>query len=231
MDTKPRLILFDMDNTLIDVGVHHREALRRTLRNIFNLNASHDGRKHPGNTQRQIMLMICRENGVDESEISLKIDESMHYLSKTAVELFPSDLKDAVLPGVERLLQALHENGQYMGLVTGTLASTGSVLLARTGLEKYFPLKVFGDEADQRIELVDLAIQKASKLYGEEWKENGLVTVGDAIPDLLAGRAHGAKVVSVATGYKSKEELEKYHPDVLLEDLVELDIVLEALLE
>jgi len=230
MTPKPQLILFDMDNTLLDVGVYHRKALHETLKTIFSFDAQHDGMRHPGHTQPEIMVMICRDQGLPEVEIQEKLAESMHHLSQTVIGFLPQDLKGAVLPGVHTLLTRLREKGHILGIVTGSLTTTATTLLIRTGLEHYFPITAFGDEADNRPDLIQLAMKKADDLFGESWRSNGLVTIGDAAGDLKAGRQHGARTVSVATGYQNKDYLATHKPDALLDDFTDIDETLEAIL-
>jgi phosphoglycolate phosphatase-like HAD superfamily hydrolase len=104
------------------------------------------------------------------------------------------------------------------------------IVLERTGLHRYFPVYACGDEGGERVDLLHLAIRRAANVYGFEPDRNRLVVVGDAVRDIQAGKALGARVVAVATGAHPLDALLQHAPDVALLNFGDLKAALDAIL-
>jgi phosphoglycolate phosphatase len=226
-----KLVLFDMDGTLINIGYAHREAVRFAVRTVYGLEVDRDldPKIHQGNTQPNIIRAIGSLMGLSPQVTEAHLDEAMRLQSQTTIAALDDDLRREVLPGVVPLLEALREADHALGLVTGTVSPTTGVILERTGLQRYFPLRTCGDEGNQRVDLLHLAINRAARTYGLEPGRNGLVVVGDAVRDIEAGKAVGARVVAVATGAHPRDALAQHHPDVVLPNLEDLQVALDAI--
>lgn len=154
----------------------------------------------------------------------------MHLLSIETIAALPADLTGHILPGVVSLLETLVARGIYRALVTGTLGETAREVLVRSRLDPYFPVQVYGDEGTQRADLIRLALSRAARLYGLDVHRCDLVTIGDAQSDIQAGRAVGARTVSVATGVLARSDLARLEPDAILDGLGDEQSALEAIL-
>lgn len=215
-----RLILFDMDGTLVMVGAHYSRAYPQAIGAVYGIEPDfHDDGSHSGNTQPNIIRAVCRELGLDDAVIEARLVEAAATLAAIVVRSLPDDLRQSVLPGGRRLLAALQEQGHALALVTGTVGPIVRVILDRTGLRGYFPVCACGDEADERVGLLNLAIERATQAYGLSAGPGRLTVVGDAPRDIQAGQEVGARVVAVATGFHEREALAEYRPDVLLPSL------------
>jgi beta-phosphoglucomutase-like phosphatase (HAD superfamily) len=215
----PSLVLFDMDKTLIDVSRHYIEAYRIALQTVFGIDGEPNHERHPGNTQVNIMRAICEEKGVPPGVISDRLGKAMEVLASETLARLDSDLSADVLPGVIPLLDELQRRDNALALVTCTIARIGNVVLKRSGLRRYFPARAFGDEVSTREDLLRLAVDRADSVYDLDVVPKTrppLVVIGDAPRDLQAGRAIGAKVIAVATGYHSVQDLKAHHPDEIL---------------
>ena len=149
------------------------------------------------------------------------------------IALLDGDIRSCVLPGAVDLLDALVQGGHALALVTGCISRTALFILEHAGLSRYFPVCVFGDEGDERLDLLHLAVSRAvaaHELEGNWDVPNGLAVSGDAPRDIQAGRALGARVVAVATGHHGLESLARYNPDALLRSLADLQAALGAIL-
>jgi phosphoglycolate phosphatase len=232
-DSHPRLVIFDMDGTLVDVTKQHVEGHRVALRTVYGIEGEPDHRVHQGNTQPNILRMMCRREGVPSSVVETHLPRALQVLSDTTIALLDGDLRSCVLPGAVDLLDALVQGGHALALVTGCISSTALFVLERAGLLDYFPLCVFGDEGEERLDLLQLAVSRAvpaHKLGGNWDVPDGLAVIGDAPRDIQAGRALGARVVAVATGQHPLESLARYNPDALLPSLADRRAALGAIL-
>jgi len=225
-----KLIVFDMDRTLINVSDRHIKAYRTALWRVYGIEGEPNLHKHPGHTQPDIIRMICRDRGVSPDLIEAGLTEAVKVLSDTTIALLDHDLRSTILAGVKDLLEALATRHHVLALVTGTVSRTTRVILERTGLQCYFPICACGDERDQRVELLRLVIERAAGVYCLELRHNDLVVIGDAPHDIEAGKALDAWVVAVATGHHTMDVLAKYKPDVVLPDFKDCQRALDAIL-
>ena len=226
----PKLVLFDMDGTLINIGYAHREAVRFAVRIVYGVDPVLGGQAHQGNTGPNILRALCRARGLSSEVIEEHLTEAVKVQSETTIAILDDDLRMAVLPGVVPLLETLQKGGRALGLVTGTVSAITDVVLERTGLQRYFPVCACGDEGSERVDLLHLAIDRAAHTYGFEPGRNGLVVVGDALRDIQAGKALGARVVAVATGAHTLDALLQHAPDVVLSNFEDLRAALDAIL-
>jgi phosphoglycolate phosphatase len=227
-----KLVLFDMDGTLINIGYAHREAVQFAVRTVYGVEITRvlDRQTHQGNTQVNIMRAIGEMMGVDAKVIEARLAHAMKVQAEATIALLDDDLRSAILPGVVPLLETLQQAGHALGLVTGTVRPVTSVALERTGLQRYFPVCACGDEGNERVDLLHLATDRAARAYGMELGRNGLVVVGDAVRDIQAGKALGARVVAVATGFHPPDVLAQHDPDAVLSDLQDTEAALDAIL-
>jgi phosphoglycolate phosphatase len=131
-----------------------------------------------------------------------------------------------VLPGVRPLLDAIAREPQWLpGLLTGNTADMARLKLSHFGLLDAFALGAFGDEAPDRDALACLAVTRAA----ERWQVSAerCIVVGDTEKDVQCARAAGARSIAVATGTRTRRDLESMTPDLLLDDLRDTDQVLD----
>ena len=224
-----RLLLFDLDGTLIDVFAYHHTSFGTTMRLAWGIERMPPEVNPWGLSQVETMRRACLASDISDAAFKEQVDEAQRTLTKEMVALLPDDLGENVLPGVFPLLDKLVAQEVHIGLVTGSLGPTASVLLERSGLSPYFPVAAFGHEGTHRETLVRLAVERAVEEYGLDVAHIDLVTIGDAPPDIEAGKACGARTVGVATGGISVEELKKYDPDVILENLEDVQRAYDAI--
>jgi len=215
------LILFDIDGTLVRrAGPHHRQALVDAVREVTGAVTTTEGIPVHGMLDPDILAQMMRAGGVDEEQISSKmpaIIEAAQDIYQTSVP----DLRDKTCPGVVPLLDDLRGRGMVLALVTGNLTRIAWRKLERAGLHHYFRFGAFGEMASTRSGLARLAIEQARR---EGFINGAISLIGDATQDVLAARENGIRSIAVRTGITPPEELEASAPDLLLDDLTELDL-------
>jgi len=225
-----KLILFDMDGTLIRVGLAHREGVRLALQEVYGIEPVINPQAYQGETGPNILRMQCRARGLSPEVIEAGLPAAIQIQSRTTLAVLPEDLTAAVLPGAVSLLEALRQGGHVLALVTGTVSFTARPLLERARLWDYFPVCACGDEGRERVDLVHLAIARAVGLWQIQPSLDSLVVIGDSPRDIEAGKAVEARMVAVATGAHPTELLAKHGPDTMLPDLGDLKAALHAIL-
>ena len=217
------LILFDIDGTLVRrTGPHHRQALVDAVLQVTGVETTTDGIPVHGMLDPDILAQMMRAGGIDEAGISAKmpaIIEAAQDIYQTGVP----DLRDKICPGVLPLLESLTRRGTVLALVTGNLTRIGWRKLERAGLHLYFRFGAFGEMAPTRGGLARLAIDRAGR---EGLVDGSISLIGDATQDVVAAHENGIRAIAVRTGITPPEELEASVPDLLLDDLTQLDISL-----
>jgi phosphoglycolate phosphatase len=211
-----RLVLFDIDGTLIGETRSHRAAFSRAFREVWGKDADIGIINYPGLTDRNILAEVLRISGVDESDIEPRLDKAMELMTEHFRRMADeSDLP--LLPGVRETLKELERRGALLGLVTGNVEGIAWRKMEILGLDGHFSFGGFGNEKTDREGLVIRAVEKA-RMMG--FSQDGKVfMVGDTPHDIRAGKAVGAFTVAVATGTYSRKELKKESPDYLLDKM------------
>ena len=227
-----RIVLFDIDGTLLTTAGAARAAFARGLSEAAGRPISPDGYSFSGRTDPQIARDILSRHGVAGQELERAIPESIRLYLKYFAET-PRPDKARLLPGVPEILTSLAtRKDARTALLTGNVEPGARVKLGHFGIAGYFDfaLSCFGSDDPDRYRLPALALERARRLLGGEVTGRQLVVVGDSEHDVLCGRAVGARSVAVCTGWTSASVLRSLRPDALLDDLSDTPRALEAIL-
>ena len=228
-----RVVLFDIDGTLLTTGGGAREAFTRALSEAADRPISAEGYSFSGRTDPQIARDLLKAHGVEGAELETGIERTvrlyLRYFSAAAPRLPSARL----LPGVRDLLEALAARPDARtALLTGNVEAGARIKLDHFGLCGYFDfaLSCFGSDDPDRYRLPALALARARRALGESIAPEQLVLVGDSEHDVLCGRSVGTRAVAVCTGWTDAEDLRALGPDALLQDLSDTGRALEAIL-
>jgi phosphoglycolate phosphatase len=229
-----RLILFDVDGTLIERGdPAHLAAIDAGIGAAFpDLRASIRDIDFDGKIDRQIVREVLRMAGV----LEVVDDTTLSTILAAATEAYRASWQgragdDDLLPGVRNLIQRLAVDGRFtLGLLTGGIRGVVETKMKRLALEPYFPVGAFGDEVEQRSELLPLALARAEERYGERFERDQVVVVGDTPNDIAAAHAGEVACLGVATGRFTLEELRAAGADRVLPNLTDTEEVVATLL-
>ena len=227
--TGSRLVLFDIDGTLISTGGRAGNALGRALERTFGRPVPSATYRYAGKTDPQIVFEMMALVGFDRASVAPLLGLALErYVDALREELTPGIVR--VLPGVEALLGRLAPRTDVrLGLLTGNVAAGAAVKLGAAGLDGYFTVGAFGSDDEDRNRLVPVARERAEAHWNEAFPAGLTVVVGDAEADIVCARAGGARAVAVASGGSPRERLAALAPDALFDSLAEPG-VLEALL-
>ena len=225
-----RLILFDIDGTLLKDGIAAKIAFARALRETYNTTGPIDEFQFAGMTDPECVSGIMRLAGIDDTTIRMRRDECL----RRYVELLASEMRNhqdaRLFPGVRELLERLNKlDGVLVGLLTGNILRGAELKLKRWNLEPYFRFGAYGDDHEDRSVLAQIALEKARALSGVPLTGAETTVIGDTPKDIACARAIGARAVAVATGSVRREVLAEAGPDALLDSLENHEAALRAL--
>lgn len=217
---KVRLILFDVDGTLIDSGGAGRRSLNSSFFELTGIKEGIKGIIPDGMTDPMIILEMFRKRlGRDPTATEFKKMKSL-YLHTLREEVYLSkDYK--VLSGVYKLLKKLSRDKRFLlGLGTGNFEEGAKIKLGRANLNRFFPFGGFGSDSIDRVEIIKIGSKRGKKLsLSEDMEVEAVFIVGDTPYDIRAGKQAGVETIAVASGNFTKEELEEECPTVALPSL------------
>jgi phosphoglycolate phosphatase-like HAD superfamily hydrolase len=226
-----RLLLFDVDGTLVTARGAGRRALRAAFLEVYGTAGDIEQYDLRGKTDPHIVHDVLTAAGLDPGEIKERLDDFFEaYLRGLAREL-AGGARVVVLPGVERLVKRLAATeGAVLGLLTGNIEEGARLKLGPTGLWPYFVTGAFGSDHADRRHLPSLAARRAHALTGYPFVPRDVVVIGDTPWDIDCARHFGARAVAVGTGMYGREELLGHAPDLFFDDFADVDRATAALL-
>ncbi len=227
--SKRRLLLFDIDGTIIVSGGAGEGALRDAMLDRFGVEEDLKTITLAGATDGLIARLMLEKHGLEASteNVAALLDSYLHFLHKRLPQH-----NGRVLPGLVVLLDALRERTDcVLALLTGNLCRGAEIKLSHYGMWDYFQFGAFADDHHDRNELGRFAQARAFEKHGEEFSPENIYVLGDTPKDIACGKAFGAKTVAIATGNYTADDLRPHHPDFLFEDLSDTQAVIAALLE
>jgi phosphoglycolate phosphatase len=213
-----RAVLFDIDGTLLVTGGAGGAAWQRAFDELHGVEANVAEHTDAGMTDPEIAAIIFREvigREGDQAERSKAIAAYLRHLPETVAE----SPGYTVMPGIERLLDDLIDGGSLLGLVTGNIEAAAHIKLSRGGLNRFFSFGGYGSDSSDRVEVTKQALRRGELVSGGTLDEGTCIAVGDTPRDVIAGHGAGLKVVGVATGSYTVEELREAGADWALPTL------------
>ncbi|MBM3163182.1 MAG: hydrolase [Chlorobi bacterium] len=225
-----KLVLFDIDGTLLKVGSINRRILIDALREIYGTEGSAGSHDFSGRMDGTIIYDVLGKTGIERREIEEKFEAvKASYIRRFREETRESDI--TLLAGVRELLQRLSERTDLLlGLLTGNFEASGRHKLRLPGINSYFPFGAFADDAFLRTDLPPVAVERAFRLTGKKFSGKDIVIIGDTVHDITCARVLQAHSIAVATGNVSMEKLRENRPGKLLENLSRTESVIHSIL-
>jgi phosphoglycolate phosphatase-like HAD superfamily hydrolase len=214
-----RLILFDIDCTLIDARGAGGRAILRAIKDVYAVEGelgdySFHGRTDPGIISDLATLWgAAGPDAASESCSARYVDLLREEIARVEVE---------TLPGIRELVTALAADRRALvGLLTGNVEDGARLKLEPTGLLPLFKVGAFGSDSGLRADLPAVAVARAEALDGRRHTGKDVVVIGDAPADIECGAKLGVTAVGVATGRHTVDELAGYRPDHLFADFAD----------
>ncbi|HEX8208900.1 MAG TPA: haloacid dehalogenase-like hydrolase [Longimicrobium sp.] len=215
-----RLVLFDIDGTLLTADGAGKRALHAALVDVFGTTGPIDSYSFAGRTDPQIVHALMSAAGLPRDEIDRGLaDLWAHYIANLRREMEHTDVE--ALPGIHALLRCVEDAGGevVMGLLTGNIEAGARIKVDAAGLAwERFRVGAFGSDHADRPELPAVAVRRAREQTGVEYAGKEIVILGDTPFDITCGAHLGVRTIAVATGRHTAEDLASHAPDHLFPD-------------
>lgn len=226
-----RLVLFDIDGTLLSSHGAGRRAMEAALTEVFGSRGA-PGYRYDGKTDRQIVRDLMRGAGYEDAIIDSRMPQVIDaYVAGLRRELAAPHARVEALTGVIALLDALRQDARcVVGLLTGNLEPGAEHKLTAAGIGfDRFAVGAFGSDHEVRAELPAVAQRRARERLGLHVEGRAMVIIGDTPSDIHCGRPIGARAIAVATGHYAVDALALHDPDAVFSDLGDTEAVLSAI--
>jgi phosphoglycolate phosphatase len=213
---RTQAILFDIDGTLIESGGASDRAWRRAFEELHGVDVqiskvTGKGVPDPAVGRQAFEAVIGRE----------PTDEEMAKLMARRLKYLPEEVDNSagyrVMPHTEELLDRLIDDGYLLGVTTGNVEGAAHIKLSRANLNRFFSFGGYGSDSPDRTELTKRALERGSVVFGKPLDHHRCFSVGDTPRDIEAGHGAGIRVIGVATGKYSADELKEAGADAAIQ--------------
>lgn len=210
-----KLVLYDIDGTLITAGGAGTRSLNRAFHRLFGIEEAFRTISMAGKTDPQIMREGLKLHGLDhlDGNVDKMIGQYLFFLK----EEIENPMRH-IMPGIQESLDLFGDRGITIGLLTGNLEKGAKIKLSPFGIFDYFNSGAFGSDHEDRNELLPIAIEKYKK-QGLEFSPKDCYVIGDTPRDVQCAKVHGAYCIAVATGPYSVDDLRNTEADIVFESL------------
>ena len=223
-----KLLLFDIDGTLLRAENATRLALNETFRNLFNVKESLD----------DLSFFAWTDLGLFREAATSLIGRPFNAWEYTAfttgyAECLQGHLQSCkfyLMPGIAELLPQLAAREDILlGLETGNIESAAYLKLKRGGLDGYFTFGGFGSDSEDRAKLILAGIERARSLEHKLIRKDNIFVIGDSPHDIAAGNKLGVNTIAVGTGLVDQEKVLAEKPSVYFKDLGDIPAFLNII--
>jgi phosphoglycolate phosphatase-like HAD superfamily hydrolase len=230
--TSHRLLIFDIDGTLLLNGPVARDAFAAAFEEVTGTLAQHERVSFAGMTDRGIFraLLHAADHRLDGNGFEQRFADFTARFTARLAEAYPTAPGPRLLHGAQAVVETLAERADaVLALGTGNIRATATIKLRRFGLDGYFRAGGFGGDHEDRSDVVRAAMHSARELLRWSGAASDAWVIGDTLQDVVAARAAGARVLAVGSGFTPLAELQQSGADAVLADLGDTAGVVELL--
>jgi phosphoglycolate phosphatase len=223
-----RLILFDIDGTILESGGAGVRSLDYAFRDVLSADNLFADISMAGKTDLQIVREGLRKIGLssDNGYIPKILDS---YLDHLQIEISSSDkhLKPGVIEALEAI--SLLDDRYRLGLLTGNFEQGARIKLGSFGLNDFFISGAFGSDHEDRNMLLPIAVERFNEVLGGVFKRSDCIIIGDTPLDVACAKPYNASCIAVTTGPYEKQSLVDAGADVVMDDLSDTERLVKIL--
>lgn len=209
-----RLVLFDIDNTLLWTGGAGTLAMARAFADLYGVEDAFRNVEFSGRTDTAIVIDALRQHARLDGDLPAQVRRFRERYVLHLADTLREATGGCVLPGIRELLAGLQGCDHVrLGLATGNFRGGAEMKLDHYGVRRFFQTGGFGDDSEDRAQVVGIAIERT----GGEGFTGPVVVIGDTPHDVRAAKANGAFALALATGRYPAEDLRSVGADAVFE--------------
>ena len=220
MNDSPRILLFDIDGTLVSTGGAGAVAWKQAFEELHGIPAdigqfTDAGMTDPDVGEKTFEAVMGRKPS--PRELAQLIQRRLEHLP----EAIAQSEGYRVLPGVPERLRQLSRDGHLLGLITGNGDGAAFVKLSRGDLMRWFSFGAYATAGVKRADIVRRAVERGEATLGDDVPNSEIFVIGDTPLDIEAAHAAECTAIAVATGHFDADALREAGADHVLETLEE----------
>ena len=216
-----RLVLFDIDGTLVHTGGAGTKAFTKTFSHVFDLHHGTERIKFAGRTDISLVREFFQIHGVSETPENFQkfFNNYVFWLEHVIAQSTGNECA-----GITNFIMDLLALPQppMLGLLTGNIQLGAEIKLRRFGLWNHFVMGGFADDHEDRNHIAVAAFQRGRRVLDPHLHPQEVVVIGDTPFDVRCGKFIGARTLAVATGGSKYAELKPHGADWTVEDLTQV---------
>ena len=220
-----KLVLFDLDGTLVNAAGAGRTALRKAMKELYGKTPEFEHGLISGRTDLDnfsIVYELLKKKKPTAAELK-KIKAKYLELLPLEVHAVVRSKKYKIIPGTQKFLDLLIKNKNIiLGLGTGNLEEGATIKLAPSKLGKYFPIGGFGEDGHTREDMLLAAVKRANKKFKTKLTPDQVYVVGDTHRDICAAKNCGFHSAVLTNGFGDAQKIQRAAAELEIKDLKDL---------
>ncbi|MBI5019527.1 HAD family hydrolase [Candidatus Gottesmanbacteria bacterium] len=211
---KKKLVLFDIDGTLVDSSAksvgHWKERITAVFERVYETPVTFeiDVHEYNGKVDKQVFLLIAEKLGITKETFNMRFDKAKEvYHGELKRVLLEEETVYVAFPDAKSFVESLKDAPDIaMGVITGNIERNAWAKLKKAGIDGLFNFGAFADEVESREALVTHALEKANSHFGVPFAREDVVIIGDTVHDIRAAKFGGVRSIGVSTGTSTTHE-------------------------
>ena len=208
-----KLVLFDLDGTLVNAGGAGRTSLRKAIKELYGVEPEFDHSLISGRTDLDnfsIVYSLIKKGKKPTAAEMKKMKAKYLEILPTEVHAVVRCKKYDLVPGVEKFLKMLAKDKDViLGLGTGNLEEGAKIKLEPSKLASYFTVGGYGEDGQTREEMLQAAVKRAEKKFKTKLEPDQVYVIGDTHRDICAAKNCGFHSAVLTNGFGDAQKIQR----------------------
>lgn len=221
-----KLVLFDLDGTLVNAGGAGRTSLRKAIKELYGVEPEFDHSLISGRTDLDnfsIVYSLIKKGKKPTAAEMKKMKAKYLEILPTEVHAVVRCKKYDLIPGVEKFLKMLAKDKDViLGLGTGNLEEGTKIKLEPSKLASYFTVGGYGEDGQTREEMLQAAVKRAEKKFKTKLEPDQVYVIGDTHRDICAAKNCGFHSAVLTNGFGDAQKIQRAAAELETKDFNDL---------